>query len=268
MSRVAKLNWKVIVAATTVLISACSTSPTGRSQLTLFPDAQLDASGEQAFEAMKMDQVVSTALQPNRYVRCISNALIQALPAPYNTKDWEVVIFDAEQINAFALPGEKIGVYKGLIQVANNQHQLAAVIGHEIGHVIAKHGNERMSQSSAVGIGQELLGQILAANNISGSQEIMGYLGVGAQVGVILPFSRAHESEADLLGLEYMAKAGFDPREAVKLWQNMKAAADGSRQPELLSTHPSPNTRISDLNSHMAKHLAVYQQQVSRPACE
>ena len=151
--------------------------------------------------------------------------------------------------------------------VAENQHQLAAVIGHEVGHVIAEHGNERMSQSTLINVGSQAMGQILAANEVPQSGPIMAAIGLGVQVGVQLPFSRTHESEADIIGLQLMAQSGFDPRQSVNLWENMDAASNGERPIELLSTHPAPQTRIEDLEANMSSAYASYQSAPYRPNC-
>jgi predicted Zn-dependent protease len=178
-----------------------------------------------------------------------------------------VVVFDEPQINAFALPGGKIGVYKGLLKVTENQHQLAAVIGHEVGHVIAEHGNQRLSSNALIGAGLQVTSAVLKTKQVANNQQLMSALGVGAQVGLQLPFGRAHESEADEIGLDLMAEAGFDPRESVKLWQNMDKASGGQKQPELLSTHPHPSTRIEQLQLHMTKANAIYRRSTQRPGC-
>ncbi|MGD8875104.1 MAG: M48 family metallopeptidase, partial [Gammaproteobacteria bacterium] len=182
--------------------------------------------------------------------------------------NWEVVVFNDSDANAFALPGGKIGVYTGLLKVAENQDQLATVIGHEVAHVLARHSNERVSQKFAVEQGLSLISAI--ANPQSGTgQTLMGLLGVGAQYGVLMPYSRIQESEADILGLDLMARAGFDPRESTRLWINM-GRAGGGQPPEFLSTHPSHSTRISDLNAHMPVALQLQsraRQQGKRPVC-
>ena len=173
-------------------------------------------------------------------------------------------MFQDDTANAFALPGRKIGVHTGLLKVAKNQDQLATVIGHEVGHVIARHSAERVSDQIAAQIAA--LGRRARCSARSAIRRArlhglaMAALGVGAQ-GVVLKFSRTHESEADLIGLDRMAAAGFDPRESVPLWQNMDAASQGARPPEFLSTHPSPATRIKDLaGAHPADAMPIAEQ--------
>jgi len=251
---------------TTTLLS-CATSPTGRKQLKLYSSSQLAGMGEQAFDSMKTKQKVLSQPVSNQYVKCIADAITRHVPKSVFDGKWELVVFDDPQVNAFALPGGKIGVYTGLMGITENQHQLAAVIGHEVGHVIAEHGNERMSSSALIGVGMEVTNQLLQANEIASSNLIMAGLGLGVQVGVQLPFSRTHESEADLIGLNLMAKAGFDPQQSVNLWQNMAKASGDNRQPELLSTHPLPTTRIDTLTNNMPKAMEAYRMALSKPNC-
>ena len=249
-------------------LTACATSPTGRSQLLIFSSNQLDQMGAQAFDGMKAETPVSQKTSQNSYVQCVAETLLPFVPAGVYAGDWEVVVFNDDQVNAFALPGGKIGVYTGLLNVAKNQHQLAAVIGHEIGHVIAQHGNERMSQSTLIEMGSQAVNQILAANEVPYNQAIMSGLGLGLQVGVQLPFSRAHESEADIIGLQLMALAGFDPRQSVDLWQNMEAASGGERPAEILSTHPAPQTRIDNLQANMDAAMRDYMASQKKASCQ
>lgn len=240
-----------------VLVSACATSPTGRSQLQFFPEAQLHSMGVDAYEQMRAEEPIIGAGPLVDYVQCVTDALIPHIPAAYARSDWEVTVFDSEPVNAFALPGGKIGVYTGLLEVAENQDQLATVIAHEIAHVMSEHANERMSTQFATVIG---LGALqVAAGDDPERQRMMAALGVGAQVGIILPFSRLHESEADEIGLEIMATAGFDPEQSVDLWRNM-AKAGGNAPPEFLSTHPSHDRRIADLQAAMPRALYFYEQ--------
>jgi predicted Zn-dependent protease len=142
-----------------------------------------------------------------------------------------------------------------MLEVAQNQHQLAAVVAHEVAHVIARHSNERVSTNFVTQTGLQLA-QVAAGGNSPARQELFGLLGVGAQFGVLLPFGRAQESEADLVGLDYMARAGFDPRESVRLWENM-AKVGGAKPPEFLSTHPSGDRRMRDLNARMRDAMSL-----------
>ncbi|MCF2948307.1 M48 family metallopeptidase [Paraglaciecola aquimarina] len=264
------LNKKVtlIALSSLILLVSCAKSPLGRNQLKLYSSSQLAGMGEQAFDGMKAQQKVSTKGVSNNFVQCVADAITKHVPKSVFSGNWELVVFDEPQVNAFALPGGKIGVYTGLLDVAENQHQLAAVIGHEVGHVIAEHGNERMSSNTLIGIGMETTNQLLEAKQIASSNMIMAGLGLGVQVGFQLPFGRTHETEADLIGLELMAKAGFQPQQASKLWQNMDKAAGGKRQPEWLSTHPLPTTRIKTLNENMPSATNIYKNSTDRPSCK
>lgn len=255
------LRW--LAASMVALLAACGTSPTGRQQLLVFPADELNAMGVRAFEEMRTKEPVDTDSAVNDYVRCVATAITDQIPDK-KTK-WEVVVFKNDTPNAFALPGGKMGVYTGMLKVATNQNQLAAVLGHEVGHVLAQHGNERMSQ-------EQLTNVALAAAAGSGYLDAasMQALGLGAQVGILLPYSRTHESEADVIGLDLMAKAGFDPRQSVQLWQNMQKEGGGA-PPEFLSTHPASSTRIDNLLSHMAEALATYNAAQARgikPSCK
>lgn len=249
-----------------LLVGACATSPTGRSQLLLLPEGELSQMGVAAFDDKKKSSKVVTEASTNQYVICVADAITEVLTGAQR-RSWEVVVFDDDSANAFALPGGKIGVHTGLLKVAVNQDQLAAVIGHEVGHVLAQHGNERMSIQFASQTGQQLLGQVM-----QGSQQgalVMAAMGLGTQYGITLPFSRTHEAEADLIGLDLMARAGFDPRASVTLWRNM-AKAGGETPPEFLSTHPSHQTRINGLDANMEPAYTTYktaQQQGRRPQC-
>lgn len=249
----------LIVSISAALLTACGSSPTGRHQFKLFPSAEINEMGVQSFVQMKAETPATTNVQTSDYVNCVANQVIAQVPAKYGISSWEVVVFDSEQVNAFALPGGKVGIYTGLLKVANNQHQLAAVIGHELAHVLAEHGNERVSTTFASQKGLDL------AYKISGEpsqekEQLFALLGMGSQVGIVLPFGRFQESEADIIGLELMAKAGFEPQQAVNLWQNMAKASGGNSQPELLSTHPSSDNRIKDLQKEMPKANEHYLQ--------
>ena len=236
------------------LLTACATSPTGRSQFIYLPDSQLNEMGLQAFNDLKSKKLLSKTTKYIDFVNCIAKAITRETGG-----QWEVEVFDDETLNAFALPGNKIGVHTGLIKLVDNQHQLAAVMGHEVGHVLARHSNERMSQKVAVSQGVKLVSAVSNPTSAMG-QLAVSALGLGAQYGIILPFSRTHESEADIIGLDLMAKAGFDPRQSVNLWQKMGEASKGSKTSEFMSTHPSHSTRIKELTEHMPKAMQLYQQ--------
>ncbi len=235
-------------------LAACATTPTGRNQLAFMPDAELDAMGLQAFSDMKNEKTINHDARENQFVSCIANAITREVGG-----NWEVVVFEDKTLNAFALPGNKIGVHTGLVDLVDNQDQLASVIGHEIGHVLARHSNERMSQKLGAQVGMSLIAAVAAPQTALG-QTALGLLGVGAQYGLIMPFSRLHESEADNIGIELMAKAGFNPAESITLWQKMAQASQGGQPPEFLSTHPSHETRIDDLRKQLAKARNLMQQ--------
>jgi predicted Zn-dependent protease len=238
----------------TCLITACVTSPTGRTQLVFLPDSQVNQMGLQAFAALKKEKPVSNNPKYNQIAQCIAQAIIQETGGT-----WEVVVFEDPSPNAFALPGNKIGVHTGMLKLVDNQDQLAAVIGHEVGHVLAKHSNERASQELAVNQGMGII-QAVGAPQTALGQTAIGLLGVGAQYGILMPYSRVHESEADMIGVDLMAKAGFDPRQSISLWQKMELASQGQQPIEFMSTHPSHESRIRDLEQHMPQALALFQQ--------
>lgn len=250
-------------------LTACATSPTGRKQFIMVGDGQMNQMGVTAYAQMKQKQTLTQNPRERAYVNCIADAIISELGANQKNQ-WEVNVFKVDAPNAFALPGKKIGVNTGMFKVSDNQHQLAAVMGHEVGHVLSRHGAERVSIQMATQTGLQL-GIILAGDQETAQKkQLLGLLGLGAQVGVALPFSRLHESEADAIGLQLMAKAGFDPRESVKLWENMKKASGGKAPPEFLSTHPANQTRINALNSNMQQAMKIYQQaraQGKSPQC-
>lgn len=252
----------------TFFIVSCAKSPTGRNQFKLFPSGQMNEMGRQAFDSIKKESKSSKETTQHSYVNCVAKHIAAQVPKQVFDGEWEVVVFDDDQINAFALPGGKIGVYTGLLKVAENQHQLAAVIGHEVGHVIAEHGNERMSSGTLINLGMQVTNQILNTNQVGNSKEIMSAIGLGLQVGVQLPFSRTHESEADIIGLDLMAKAGFKPHESVELWKNMDKASKGQRQLEFLSTHPAPTTRITQLQQEIPQVMPYYNAVTVKPNCQ
>lgn len=260
-----KFSFVFIVIALIGFAISCATSPTGRKQLILLPSSQLNQMGVDSFAEMKQKQPIETNAAINQYVKCIAYAVATEV-SPAN--NWEVVVFQDNTANAFALPGGKIGVHTGMLKVAKNQEQLAAVLGHEVGHVIAKHGNERVSQTLLAQGGLAALDGALKKSTTK--SVLMAGLGLGAQFGVLMPFGRTQESEADQIGQDLMAQAGFDPRQSVELWKNM-ASSGGSQPPEWLSTHPSHSSRIEHLQSRMSHAVGIYnraQASGKKPYCQ
>jgi predicted Zn-dependent protease len=252
---------KVVLAVLALCLAGCGESPTGRYQFKLLPAEQVAAMGLQAFAAFKRNKPIETNPRINNYVRCVAQVIIGELPS--DGTHWEVAVFRDPAVNAFALPGGKIGINTGLLEVANSADQLAAVIGHEVGHVLADHSNERLSQEFAMATLLNLLYRYIGNPESIADDIAMQALGLGSQLGVLLPYSRAHETEADIIGLDLMAQAGFDPGASLTLWQNM-ARTVGGQPPEILSTHPSPKTRLKDLENHMSNPMATYQEGRSR----
>ncbi|MGY3925911.1 M48 family metallopeptidase [Aeromonas simiae] len=251
------------------LLSGCAQSPTGRNQMLLFSPQQMSQLGADSFSQMKQQEKVSKDAKTNAYVQCVTKAVTAQVPASYGISSWEVVVFDSKEVNAFALPGGKVGVYTGLLKVAQNQDQLATVIGHELTHVLAQHSNERLSRSQLADMGMAAANVALGSSEYGGAT--MAALGLGVQVGVLLPYGRAQESEADQMGLELMARAGFNPAQAVTLWQRMGAASGGEKPPVLLSTHPSDDQRIVTLQKLQPQVEPLYRAAQAaglRPQCK
>lgn len=232
---------------------ACSTSPTGRRRI-LFGvnDEDMNQMGIKAFDEIKSKTPIENNPRTNAYVKCIANSILAVINDDTGVKAWEIVVFRDDTANAFALPGGKIGVHTGILPVTKTPGQLAAVLGHEVAHVLARHGEERVSEAGLMDKAMGAIGGVTGNN-----PAVMGALGAGAKFGVMLPFSRAHESEADVLGLDYMSLAGFDPKQSVELWKNM-GALGGGKPPEIISTHPSDETRIKNLQDHMDGAIQTY----------
>jgi len=249
-----------ITCLTLCAISACSTSSTGRNQVALYSDSELNTMGESSFEQMKKDIPISGNKSVNNFVNCVANAITKHVPKSAHEGDWEVVVFDSAQVNAFALPGGKIGVYTGILNVTEDQHQLAAIIGHEVGHVVESHSNERLSANKISDVGMMVANLALGASEVENKNLWMAGLGAGVQYGLIMPYSRSHESEADVIGQELMARAGFEPKASVKLWQNMSKLSKNS-PPEFMSTHPANDTRIKQLTQHLSVSSPLYSEQ-------
>lgn len=263
----------VLAAAIAAAVTGCATttSPTGRTQYVgAVSQAQLNQLGAQAFAEMKAQKPQTTSSRERTYVSCVVAAIVRELPGQWQGGGWESAVFVDSEPNAFALPGGKVGVYTGIFKVARNQDQLAGVVAHEIGHVVSRHHDERITRQAGASGALQIVGALLGSRYGEGAANaaVQGG-GVLAQTGFLLPGSRAQESEADVVGQQLMARAGFDPRGAVSLWQNM-IAAGGSRPPQWLSTHPDPQSRIGELRARADQLVPVYEQARAagrRPNC-
>lgn len=249
-----------VLVALLLSVAACQTAPiTGRSQLIILPEPQELQMGVQAYQEILKKSKISRDPQQNELVTRVGSRIAQATGR--TDYKWEfTVIQDDKQVNAFALPGGKVAVYTGILPVTKDEAGLATVMGHEVAHAIARHGGERVSQGLLVQ-GGLIAAQVAMANRDPQTvQLVTGLLGAGAAVGVVLPFSRAQESEADRLGLIYMAKAGYDPRAAIGFWQRMEQAAQRrGNPPEFLSTHPSHGTRVRQIEQWIPEAMQHYQ---------
>ena len=264
--RVSKLGLCLTTAAWATMLTACTTAPeTGRSQLLLIGTAEEAQLGLDAFQEIKRKTPIVRDGPQAAQVQRVGWRIAAVAPVPH--AQWELVLFqDADNANAFALPGGKIGVYTGILPIAESDAGLATVIAHEIAHVAARHGAERMSRSLLIELGGLALSTALGTDaGITRSVAMEAY-NVGTKVGVALPYSRAKESEADHLGLLYMARAGYDPRQAIAFWQRF---ADYSRKRrdeplEFLSTHPLDSARIAELERWMPAAVEEYERATSR----
>lgn len=228
-------------------ISGCETNEAlGRKQLILVDDSALEASAMAGWQQQLKTAKVSHDPVLNKRIQTVGARIVAA--AGMGNRSWEYVLFDDDQPNAFVIPGNKVGVNTGLFKVVKNDDQLAAVIGHETGHVIAKHAAERASQTMAT---QGVLEAAQGVTKGNVQKAVANYGGLGAELGILLPYSRKQESEADRIGVDLMVKAGYKPKEAINLWQNMMALNSGA-PPEFMSTHPSDKTRIKDLQDYIA----------------
>jgi predicted Zn-dependent protease len=237
-----------------LLLAQCVTNETGRQSLLLIPENKMDSLGAEAYAEISQQEKVSSNAELVSKVVTIAKSVAAASGANLN---WEFKVFESKTVNAFCLPGGRIGIYSGIMAVAKTNAALAAVIGHEIAHATLHHGNERMSQGVLLQLGLQVSDMALGDSKLR--SPIMAALGVGAQVGAVLPFGRFQESEADALGLRYMMRAGYEGGQAALLWQRMAAAAKssgGSAPPAWLSTHPPELDRQRALDK-LAQELEV-----------
>jgi predicted Zn-dependent protease len=251
-----------------LLLAACATVPlTGRSQLILIPDSQvMSLSFDQYHQFLTQHEVVKGTPQAQmvqRVGRRIQKAVEMYLDKNgqanlLNGYKWEFNLVKDKQVNAFCMPGGKVVVFTGILPITENESGLATVLGHEIGHAIARHGNERMSQGLVTQLGGAALAAALSSRPQETQQLFMAAYGLGSQVGVMLPYGRLQETEADHLGLIFMAMAGYDPHLAVNFWKRMASQKDQAAPPEFLSTHPSHATRIADIENYLPTAMSYY----------
>lgn len=241
-----------------LLLGACATIPvTGRHSFNIVPEDQEIALGLETYKDVVKKAKISSDPVATAMVRRVGEKI--AAISDRTDYPWEYVLIDDPKTqNAFCLPGGKVAVYSGILPITKNEAGLAVVLGHEIAHAIAKHGAERMSQELLINLGGETLEVAMAKKPVETRQSIMQAFGLGATYGAVLPFGRSQESEADHIGLIYMAKAGYDPQEALAFWKRMEAASGGQQPPQFLSTHPSHETRIQNLEKWMPEAEQIY----------
>jgi predicted Zn-dependent protease len=272
-----RINWLPLIvgliAALFLLVGGLQMGPFGRRQIVALNPQQEAQLGAQAYRQVLSQSDVLPRGPLVEKVREIGLRLADAsqdievlklLQLRKQKFAWEFQVVRSRQVNAFCLPGGKVVVYTGIIPVCQNEDGLATVMGHEIGHALAHHGAERMAQRQLVQIGQVALSSSIEGLSYEQQRWVMGAIGAGSQFGILLPYSRAHESEADHIGILLMAKAGYDPREAILFWQRMDKMGGRRDRPEFASTHPNPETRVRDLEHWLKEALPLYQRSTPR----
>ncbi len=263
-----RLLYPVILLSALLLFVGCATVPlTERKSLNLVPQSQILTLSLDQYSKVIGQSKLSRDRKKVKMVRRVGKRIAGAaedflrrsgMEDRINDYKWEFnLIEDKKMVNAWCMPGGKVAVYTGILPYTRNEKGLAVVVGHEVAHAIARHGNERMSQGLLVNLGGMALSVALAEKPALTRQLSMAAFGLGASVGILLPYSRTHESEADRIGLTLMAMAGYDPREAVPFWRRMNKKT-GARPPEFLSTHPAPETRIEDIKTYISETMPYY----------
>jgi predicted Zn-dependent protease len=259
-----------LVSLMATLLGACESAPvTGRSQMMLVSEDEERALGVQAYREVLAKEPLSADPQANELVEKVGRRIAAAAERPPNNLwpvphyRWDFRTIEKNEVNAFCLPGGKVVVYTGIFPITQTETGLAVVVGHEVAHALARHAAERLSDQKVATIGTAAAGLALAVAVGGGSGRIyapamMAAVGAGATVGYILPMSRTQESEADRIGLILMALAGYDPREAIVVWERMQAGTTGNRKSEWLSTHPADATRLDDIRRWMPEALQYY----------
>lgn len=261
-------NYAACILILSLVLLACTTvAVTGRKQLNLIPSStMLSMSTEQYGEFLNASKL-SQDEEKTQMVKRVGARIQKAVEQYYADRgisdklkdyDWQFNLVESEEVNAWCMPGGRVVVYTGILPITKDESGLAVVMGHEIAHAIAEHGNERMSQGLLTQLGGIALSKALEEKPEQTQQLWMAAFGVGAQVGVLLPYSRLHESEADHLGLIFMAMAGYDPNAAVSFWERMAQEKGGAAPPEFLSTHPSDETRIKKIRALLPEAMKYY----------
>ena len=262
-----KFKFISLILISFLVFNSCSKVPiSGRKQFRMLPSSTMLSMSATNYDAFLKDNPISKDQKNTKLVKRTGNKISKAVSSFLKEEgqskriegfDWEFNLVKNDVPNAWCMPGGKVVFYEGILPFTKNETGMAVVMGHEIAHAVAKHGNERMSQQLVIQLGGMALDVALKEKPEKTKQIFMQAYGIGSQVGVMLPYSRKHESEADKLGLVFMAKAGYDPREAIKFWERM-AASGGNKPPEILSTHPSDDNRIKALKEFMPEAMKYY----------
>jgi|SRR5512133_1667140 predicted Zn-dependent protease len=259
---------KKLIILLVVIAVGCAVAPiTGRKQLLVIPASEMLSLSQQSYAQVLKETPRSTNQKYISSVRSVGTKLTAAVEKFMQQQgksevlqgyQWQYNVLKSDEANAWCMPGGQIAFYEGIMPICADENGIAVVMGHEIAHAVAQHGNERMSQQLALQMGGVALSEALSTKSEATQQLAMAAFGAGSQLGIMLPYSRTHEYEADELGLYFMAMAGFDPRTAPPFWERMIAASKGGRPPEFLSTHPEPANRINALNRKMNKAMQYY----------
>lgn len=255
--RLPALAAAVILVVAGVIAASCSSVQRYADSVNLYTPQEENQMGADAYQEVLKGEKRSTDAEGIALVQRVGKRLAAVVPGG-DQYAWEFTLLESDQVNAFCLPGGKVAIYTGILPYCQNEAALAAVMGHEIGHAVARHGGKRMTQGVILGGAQMALGEVLKSKGYSDNTTTLALAAAGGltQVGVVLPFSRGHETEADAMGLEYMAKAGYDPQEAAKFW--LRFAALGSSGPAFLSTHPQSEDRAAELNKQLPQAQQWY----------
>jgi len=247
---------------------SCSSVPiTGRKQLNLIPSSSMLSMSFQQYDEFLKTHKLSNNQEQTQMVKRVGARLQKAVEQYFagknmayklNGYDWQFNLVESEDVNAWCMPGGKVVIYTGMLPITKDESGLAVVMGHEIAHAVAEHGNERMSQGLFAQFGSIALSTVLSEQPAATQELWMTVFGLGAQFGVILPYSRLHENEADHMGLIFMAMAGYDPNTALGFWERMSRQKEGQAPPEFMSTHPSDRTRIKNIQALIPEAMRYY----------